>query len=210
MAGQFAWRDGTLVTTSFADRVKTFHLDGADQVGVSIGGSEHITVPRRYPAVREVGVYRGGLRTERAAKRRAFMARWATRLPGAPAVVRWVGALPRTVEGPDEEERARTGSVVAAVAYDTEDRELSRVRVEGVNRYTFTAEVLTWAALRAASQGVRGEGALGPVDAFGLSGLREACAPLAATSYDPRADSTEQPATPGPEPAKSRRFGRSG
>ena len=41
----------------------------------------------------------------------------------------------------------------------------------GPEAYGFTAAMLAWGATRAAGHGVRGTGALGPVQAFGLETL---------------------------------------
>jgi hypothetical protein len=46
----------------------------------------------------------------------------------------------------------------------------------GGDPYSFTASVLAWAAGRAAAQGVRPAGALGPAEAFGLASLERSCA----------------------------------
>jgi hypothetical protein len=48
--------------------------------------------------------------------------------------------------------------------------------VTGVNGYTFTGRILAWGAGRAADGGLRGTGALGPVDGFGLDELTAGCA----------------------------------
>ena len=42
----------------------------------------------------------------------------------------------------------------------------------GVNGYTFTGRILAWAAQSAAEGGLKGTGALGPVEAFGLAPAR--------------------------------------
>jgi hypothetical protein len=44
-----------------------------------------------------------------------------------------------------------------------------------VNPYTFTGSFLAWAAMRAARHPIKGAGALGPVEAFGLGSLAEGC-----------------------------------
>ena len=48
------------------------------------------------------------------------------------------------------------------------------MRLEGANAYDFTAEMLAWGAERVAAGGLRGNGALGPVDGFGLEELEGA------------------------------------
>ena len=42
--------------------------------------------------------------------------------------------------------------------------------------YTFTGRMLAWGADRAAAGALKGTGALGPVDAFGLDELVKGCA----------------------------------
>lgn len=48
--------------------------------------------------------------------------------------------------------------------------------LRGPNVYDTTADLLTWSATRAAEGGISGRGPLGPVEAFGLDGLRACCA----------------------------------
>jgi hypothetical protein len=87
-------------------------------------------------------------------------------------------AVKGSTGGPDAAERARSGSHVLATAFDEHDRSLAEVRLAGGNGYDFTAGILAWGAQTAASAGMSGAGALGPVDAFGLdaleAGVREA------------------------------------
>ncbi|MDQ3851122.1 MAG: saccharopine dehydrogenase, partial [Actinomycetota bacterium] len=65
---------------------------------------------------------------------------------------------------------------VVALAADGAGRTLAGVRLEGVNPYDFTAEILAWGARRAAAGKLLGAGALGPVDGFGLDALQEGAA----------------------------------
>ena len=58
-----------------------------------------------------------------------------------------------------------------AIAYDAAGRPLSEVHVKGVDGYTFTGRMLAWGAERAAAGALKGTGALGPVDGFGLDEL---------------------------------------
>jgi hypothetical protein len=50
------------------------------------------------------------------------------------------------------------------------------VHLTGGDPYSFTAPVLAWAAGKAAADGVRPAGALGPVEAFRADTLESACA----------------------------------
>jgi hypothetical protein len=92
----------------------------------------------------------------------------------------WSAAGERFVQGssggPDAAARAKTGSRIVAIAYDSSGRPLSEARLEGVDGYTFTGRMLAWAAERAGSGGLKGTGALGPVDGFGLEELAAGCA----------------------------------
>jgi hypothetical protein len=63
-----------------------------------------------------------------------------------------------------------------AIAYDSSGRPLSEARLEGIDGYTFTGRMLAWTAESAASGGLKGTGALGPVDGFGLEELVAGCA----------------------------------
>ena len=73
--------------------------------------------------------------------------------------------------GPDAATRAKARSRVIAIASDAAGATLATVRIEGASPYDFTAEMLAGAAIRAAGGGLRGAGALGPVDGFGLDEL---------------------------------------
>jgi hypothetical protein len=52
---------------------------------------------------------------------------------------------------------------------------VSEVRVTGASPYDFTGKIIAWGASVAASRGLEGTGALGPVDAFGLDELEAGC-----------------------------------
>ncbi|HEV3398670.1 MAG TPA: saccharopine dehydrogenase, partial [Actinomycetes bacterium] len=100
------------------------------------------------------------------------------RVPGARALTRAATGrlLARTGEGPDEATRRRGGSLIVAVASDADGRELAKVQLRGPDPYTLTAGLLAWGAQRAATAGIPGTGALGPVDAFGLEALEQGAA----------------------------------
>ena len=85
----------------------------------------------------------------------------------------------RTVKGstggPDATARARFGSHVLARAYAPDGSRLAEVRVAGANAYDFTGTILAWGAETVASKGLKGTGALGPADGFGLDELEAGC-----------------------------------
>jgi len=102
----------------------------------------------------------------------------AFRAPGARSLLDAVaGRLVKgSTGGPDESRRARSGSHVVGIAYDGAGRQLSEVHLSGVEGYTFTGRMLAWGAERAAAGDLKGAGALGPAEAFGLDLLEAGCA----------------------------------
>jgi short subunit dehydrogenase-like uncharacterized protein len=190
LAPAFAFRGGRLVTEPTARRVRTFDLGPRPREGVSVGGTEHLALPRIAPGLRDVGVYLGlpGA-PARAAQALAAGAALLGRVPGAQgALGRLLRPLvPGSTGGPDAEARAPVGALVTAEAFDPRGTQLAAVRLAGVNPYDFTAAILAWGAQAAATGGLRGTGALGPVDGFGLEELERGCAEagIAAASGSP-------------------------
>jgi short subunit dehydrogenase-like uncharacterized protein len=172
----FAWRDGRIVTERGGARGRTFTVDGKDRKTISVGSSEHFGLPGAFPALRQVDVYLGWFGGASDALRLVSAGvATATRLPGVrDALGTVIGlAVKGSTGGPDAAERARSGSLVVAEAADAGGGVLSSVRLEGVNGYEFTAGMLAWGAHAAAAGRLRGVGALGPVEAFGLEQLCE-------------------------------------
>jgi short subunit dehydrogenase-like uncharacterized protein len=172
----FAWRDGRLTSERGGRRGRSFTVGGRQRPGISVGSTEHFSLPRVHPALRDVDVYLGWFGPASPVVR-AFSASTAavTRIPGARA---GLGALlERFVKGstggPDAEARAGSGSVIVAEAKDADGHVLAETRLEGANGYDFTAGMLAWSAQQAAAGGIEGTGALGPVEAFGLDRLRD-------------------------------------
>jgi short subunit dehydrogenase-like uncharacterized protein len=173
-AQAFAWRDGRIVTERSARRVRTFQVDGQDRPGVSVGTSEHFGLPRFAPQLREVNSYLGWF-GGMSRPMQAFSAASAavTAVPGVSRLID--AATARFVQGssggPSDEELARGGSHIVAIAYDEGGNELAQVHVSGVDGYTFTARFMAWAAAKIAADGLPVAGALSPVEAFGLREL---------------------------------------
>ena len=90
-----------------------------------------------------------------------------------------------TSQRPGPEARAKSGSLIVAEVEDAGGSVVERVELRGPNGYTFTGEILAWGAMRAAEEGVEGTGAVGPVEAFGLRTLEEACAGLGLKEASP-------------------------
>jgi short subunit dehydrogenase-like uncharacterized protein len=178
-APAFGFRDGRVQTERGAKRVRSFRVGSKDRPGVSVGSSEHFTLPRVAPRLRDVNAYLGWFGpASRAMQGVSACTSVAMKVPGVEGL--WNAAGERFVQGstggPDAEARAKSGSHMVAIAYDAAGRALSEVHLKGVDGYTFTGRMLAWAAERAAGGGLRGTGALGPVDAFGLDQLVAGCA----------------------------------
>jgi short subunit dehydrogenase-like uncharacterized protein len=175
----FAFRDGAITTERGGKRARAFHVGGKDLYGISVGGTEHFTLPRVQPRLRNVDVSLG------------WFGPLSRAMPVVGAGIDLLTALPPvragletlvqrgikgSTGGPDAAARSRSGSHIVALALDAGGRELAEVHVTGVNGYTFTGQFMAWAAAEAADPGFRATGALGPVDAFGLERLEEGVA----------------------------------
>jgi short subunit dehydrogenase-like uncharacterized protein len=168
----FAYRDGAVRTERGAKRVRGFQVGSKRRAGVSVGSSEHFALPRVAPQLREVNAYLGWFGP---LSRPMQVMSMGVSMPGAGSVLKAIGGrfVKGSTGGPDAAERASSGSICVAIAYDAAGRELAEVRLTGVNGYTFTGRILAWGAHRAADGALRGTGALGPVDGFGLAELEE-------------------------------------
>ncbi|MBA2417229.1 MAG: saccharopine dehydrogenase NADP-binding domain-containing protein [Geodermatophilaceae bacterium] len=175
----FAWRGHRLVTEPSGRRVRTFEVDGQSLPALSVGGSEHFALPRHHPELAEVGVHLGWFGTAtRAVQGASYALSTAARLPGVRRGLQIAAGrlVPGSTGGPDAASRATTRSTILAVTTAAGGSRLATARLEGSNGYDFTANVLAWAAERAAGGGLRGCGALGPVDGFGLDELERGAA----------------------------------
>ncbi len=178
-APAFGFRDGQVQTERGAKRVRSFKVGSKELTGVSVGSSEHFTLPRLAPRLREVNAYLGWFGpASRAMQAMSAGTSVAMKVPGVQKL--WNTASERFVHGstggPDAAARAKGGSHIVGIAYDAAGRPLSEVHLKGVDGYTFTGRMLAWAADRAAAGALKGTGALGPVDGFGLEELAAGCA----------------------------------
>jgi short subunit dehydrogenase-like uncharacterized protein len=174
----FAWRDGRIVTEPGARRMREFDLGGKRQAAVSVGASENFALPRVAPQLREVRTYLGWFGSmSRAMQAVSLAGSVLFKVPGTGSLFEQVANrfVKGSSGGPDAAARAGSRSHIVAAAYDAGGGQLSEVHLTGVNGYDFTAEILAWGAERAAAGGLRGTGALGPVDGFGLARLQAAC-----------------------------------
>jgi short subunit dehydrogenase-like uncharacterized protein len=178
----YTWRGGELRTVRGADDLRSFDLGGNSRDAISVGSTEHFSLPRVHPGLRDVNVYLGWFGpASRQMQRVSAAMSLVTKVPGAkPAIGGLMGrAIKGSTGGPDAEARSKSGSAVVAEAKDAAGAVLATARLEGVNGYDFTAEMLAWAAETLARGGdaVPGRpGALGPVEAFGLDALEDGAA----------------------------------
>jgi short subunit dehydrogenase-like uncharacterized protein len=183
----YAFRGGRIVTEPTAAHVAAFTVEGKKREAYSLGSSEHFALPRLRPEaaadgapgqvpVTDVGVYLGWFgRATRLVHYGSVLTGPASRLPGVhKALDAAAGRIQRTRAVPDTAAAIR--SDVVAVAGDASGKELATVHLTGGDPYSFTAQILAWAAGKAAADGVRPAGALGPVEAFGVAALESACA----------------------------------
>lgn len=170
----FARRNGVLVSERAGVRYRRFTAAGKQRPGLSLGGSEHFTLPLLHPGLRDVAVYLGwfGPATPIASVLSRVTGPVISLPPVKKTLRRGLGAaLKGSTGGPDAETRQRFRTVVVAEARDARGTVLTRAAVEGTNPYDFTGEMLAWAAGQIADGGLQGAGALGPVDAFTLDAL---------------------------------------
>jgi short subunit dehydrogenase-like uncharacterized protein len=175
MAPAFAHRQGNVTTERSAKRVHTFDVRGKRLTGMSVGCSEHLSLPRVYPSLREVDVYLGWFGPASRAMQGMSL------LGGVPGVRAGSEKVSRrfvkgSTGGPGPEQRGNSGSLIVAEVEDASGSIIERVELRGPNGYTFTGDILAWGATRAAEHGLEATGALGPVEAFGLRTLEAGCA----------------------------------
>jgi short subunit dehydrogenase-like uncharacterized protein len=170
----FGFRDGRVQTERGAKRVRSFQVGSKKRDAVSVGSSEHFALPKVAPQLREVNAYLGWFGP---LSRPMQLMSLGTTLPGASHLLKAVGQrfVKGSTGGPDAEARAKAGSQIVAIAYDSGGRELAEARIAGVDGYSFTGRILAWGAERAAEGALQGTGALGPVDGLGLAALTEGC-----------------------------------
>jgi short subunit dehydrogenase-like uncharacterized protein len=181
IAGQraHALRGGRVVETAFGRRARSFTDGSRSRPAILLGGTESLALQRVAPQLREISTYLGmPPRAVPALRAVSYATPVLARVPFGRGVIDGAGerAMQRTGQGPDAGARARSGCTVMAVASDSRGRELATVRMKGPDPYDLTGALMADAAIRLASGEITGTGALGPVDAYGLEALEEACA----------------------------------
>jgi short subunit dehydrogenase-like uncharacterized protein len=169
----FAFHGGRLITERGTAHTRGFEINpGKKWHGASIGGSEHFALRAIHSSLSDINVYLGIANAKRMPAVSALIS-GITTIPGVRSGLKKLAEqyVKGSNGGPDEAARKSGGSIIVAETFSKTGQRLSSVRLEGGNGYTFTADILAWAAITAAKQGVTGTGALGPVSAFGLTAL---------------------------------------
>lgn len=187
----FAWHDSEIQTERPAAHVRSFDMDGRSLDAISVGGTEHFTLPRLDPSLNDVRVFLGwaGKRSAAVSQAGRFLDPL-RRVPFAPAVAASIGGLfvQGSSGGPSPADRAVADTVVVAEAFAGE-RRVARVKVQGPGPYDLTADLLAFAADSARRGGLgtgvsRRAGALGPADAFGQEAFVRGCEHMGLAEVD--------------------------
>lgn len=175
----FTWEGKKLIQQQPAAKIQRFDFpeNGSSQKAFSIGGTEQLSLPAIFPQLDTVNVYLGWfgpltlpiMLLARAIE--PFALRSKSR--GWIEEVLSLGAY-TTGQGPTKQQRQKTGSLVTAIARDTDGNPLATVTLHGENGYDITARCLAWGAVAVRDQRFSAEGARGPVEAFGIDQLEAA------------------------------------
>ncbi|WP_446225638.1 saccharopine dehydrogenase NADP-binding domain-containing protein [Nocardia sp. IBHARD005] len=177
-APMYAWQGHRIVDEPGGARMRTFAVDGTQRPGLSIGATEHLALPSLFGQLSEVNVYLGWFGP--ATGLLHTMSRFTptlTRLPFGARVIEqgaYLAIRAGTTE-PTPASMASTRCWFAAAAYDAAGAQLCEVALTGPHHMTFTTNIIAWAAQELAARRVRGAGALGPVNAFGIDTLHDGC-----------------------------------
>ncbi|MFZ2242133.1 MAG: saccharopine dehydrogenase NADP-binding domain-containing protein [Gordonia amarae] len=174
----YTFRDGHIQPERSGRRTKRFNVEGRSLLAASVPAAEQFGLPQAYPGLREVNVMLGF--PQSAARSLAIGSHLLGPFMNIGMLKRGItAAADRMVKGssggPDASARAQVTTAVVAVARSTE-RELATVTLTGPDPYEVTGDLLAWGAIAAAGGGLQSQGALGPVKAFGLHALGQACA----------------------------------
>lgn len=187
---QFAFRGGELVEERGAKKIISFELDGRRETAISIGATEHFTLPRFAPQLEEVNTGLGWFGpTSRVVGLASAVNEQIQRVPVVGSIAESViGRVTRKgagstkekarPDGPSDESRGQARTNAIAVARDDDGKVLATVQLDGPNPYDLTGLIGAWAAEQAAAGKIKATGTIGPVEAFGLDVLRDACAAI--------------------------------
>jgi len=186
----YLWSGGRLVEEAVGRRTRTFEVAGRSLTGVSVAGSEPLFLPRSFELA-EVEVYLGVPRLGEHSSALAWLSAalsGASRVPGVAAASRALAErVPGSTGGPSASARARSRSHVVAEAVAASGVTSGRALLVGPDPYDLTAVLLAEGAVRmlAGDAAAAGGGVLGPVEAFGVDGLRDLAEAAGLVPVDP-------------------------
>lgn len=185
-AKQYRWHNGRIEDERAAKRVLEFDMRGKHRTAISIGATEHLALPHTYPQLREVNVGLGWFaKASRLVSIFSGISDTAGKIPGVSRLLDASSKIGSSgsgkghqAAGPSEEAQDSAETLVYAVAYDAAGKQLEDVLVRGPNAYPLTGGTVSWACQKILAGEINGNGALGPVEAFGLDALRDGCAEI--------------------------------
>jgi short subunit dehydrogenase-like uncharacterized protein len=172
------WQAGRLITETGGIRVRRFYIDSVPQAALTISSSEHFSLPKLFPSLQDINVYLGWFaKRTYTMQRAAILQSVLLKLPGYRSLASGIlSMLPASKgKGPNARQRKENISHIIAEAFDAKDQLVACTELIGVDGYTFTANIIAWAAHMACLGKVLKTGATGPLEAFGLEALREGC-----------------------------------
>ncbi len=171
------WADRRLRDERAAHEVRSFTIDGRKRAAVLATGTEVLFLPPHFPRLDSLSVYNGWFsEISRLVQVTSAVANLAVRTRAGARFVHFVNErMEGAPGGPDEKERARSRAHTVAVARDSSGSILSEIHVKGPSVYDLTAELMAWAADELAHGRGQTPGVVGPIEAFGLETLVDAC-----------------------------------
>lgn len=153
--------------------VRAFPVQGSNRLALAVPGSEAVSLPRVYSQLRDVNGYNGWFGRALTLVFVTYMSinRWLLKVPGYARGMLW---LVSKLESGGHGSPGDNDSIVVAQAYSQHDRLLATATMAGVEPYAYTGKMLAWAAEQLANGEYRGQGAIGPLEAFGSEALLKA------------------------------------
>lgn len=175
----YSFRDGQLVDDRIARDIATYTVNGQQLIAASIPAAEHFGLPQAYPQLRNVTVRLSFPSSARLGLRLASPLLGAiSRVPPLARSLAKLAGLRNTEStgGASAERRSRVTSTVIATASGP-GGEKATITLRGPDPYEITADLLAWSARTLHDGGgANVTGASGPIAAFGLDAVRDACA----------------------------------
>lgn len=172
------WTSGEYKIKTSGTKVRRFNLGGLKGLGLSISSTEQFSLPKIYSHLRDINTYLGWFgKLTRAMQLGAIVQSVLNKIPGYIFLASYLlSRLPESKgNGPNAELRKLHETHVVAEVFDDNGTLISRADLVGIDGYTFTARFIAWAAHTVLNDGLLKNGAIGPIQAFGIDKLKEGC-----------------------------------